>query len=91
MKRSTFLMEKRKYTISTCLRARPKPKDENIHKYNELNRDINKLIRTINMQFDFKNFKKEKLVSLEKVSILFLNKIYIIIKIVFFSIKRYSL
>ena len=84
-------MEKKKNKTSVSLKTSQRQKDENIPKYNELNQDINKLIRTINMQFDFKNFKKEKLVSLEKVSILFLNKIYIIIKIVFFSIKRYSL
>ena len=83
-------MEKKKNKTSVSLKTSQRQKDENIPKYNELNQDINKLIRTINMQFDFKNFKKEKLVSLEKVSILFLNKIYII-KIVFFSIKRYSL
>ena len=84
-------MEKKKNKTSVSLKTSQRQKDENIPKYNELNQDINKLIRTINMQFDFKNFKKEKLVSLENVSILFLNKIYIIIKIVFFSIKRYSL
>ena len=79
-------MEKKKNKTSVSLKTSQRQKDENIPKYNELNQDINKLIRTINMQFDFKNFKKEKLVSLEKVSILFLNKIYIIIiiKIVFF-------
>ena len=84
-------MEKKKNKTSVSLKTSQRQKDENIPKYNELNQDINKLIRTINMQFDFKNFKKEKLISLKEVSILFLNKIYIIIKIVFFSIKRYSL
>ena len=91
MRRASLVMEKKKNKTSVSLKTSQRQKDENIPKYNELNQDINKLIRTINMQFDFKNFKKEKLVSLEKVSILFLNKIYIIIKIVFFSIKRYSL
>ena len=38
-----------------------------ISKYNTLNRDINKIVRTINLLFDFKIFKKEKLQSLEPV------------------------
>ena len=68
MRRSTFLMEKKKNQPSTRLRTGQKAKDENIPKYNELNQEINKLIRTIKMQFDFKTFKKEKLQPLEEVS-----------------------
>ena len=71
MMRSKFLMEKKKNLTSIRLKTSKKAKDENIPKYNELNQEINKLIRTINMQFDFKTFKKEKLQSLERVSIPF--------------------
>jgi len=59
-------MEKKKNKTSVSLKTSQRQKDENIPKYNELNQDINKLIRTINMQFDFKNFKKEKLISLKE-------------------------
>ena len=38
-----------------------------ISKYNDLNRDISKIIRTINLLFDFKTFTKEKLQPLESV------------------------
>ena len=69
MRRASLVMEKKKNKTSVSLKTSQRQKDENIPKYNELNQDINKLIRTINMQFDFKNFKKEKLISLKEVSI----------------------
>ena len=71
MRGPTFLREKKKNPTTSHLKTNPKVKDENIPKYNELNQEINKLIRTINMQFDFKNFTKAKLQPLEKVSIYF--------------------
>ena len=72
MRRASLVMEKKKNKTSVSLKTSQRQKDENIPKYNELNQDINKLIRTINMQFDFKNFKKEKIIFLKEVSILFL-------------------
>ena len=71
MRRSTFIIEKKKNQPSNRLRTGQKAKDENIPKYNELNQEINKLIRTIKMQFDFKTFTKERLQPLEEVSISF--------------------
>ena len=44
----------------------------NKRKFNNLNIDINKILRTINILFDFKNFQKYKLQPLEKVSSIFI-------------------
>ena len=66
--RTTYNIEKRKIPTSTNQRTTQRNKDDNIQKYNELNQEINKIVRTINMQFNFKNFTKEKLQPLEQVS-----------------------
>ena len=68
MSRTIYNIEKRKIPSSTNQRTTQRIKDDNIQKYNELNQEINKIIRTINMQFNFKNFTKEKLQPLEQVS-----------------------
>ena len=49
--------------------SRQNQNKDDISKYNSLNREINKLIRTINLTFNFKTFKKEKLQPLEPVRI----------------------
>ena len=68
MSRTTYNLEKRKIPSSNYQKTAQRNKDENIQKYNELNQEINKIVRTINMQFNFKNYTKEKLQSLEQVS-----------------------
>ena len=71
MRKSAYAMGKKSKTEIDRLKVSQKPLDDNLSKYNDLNQEINKIIRTINMQFDFKNFKKEKLQSLEVVSTTF--------------------
>ena len=68
MRKTAYNSEKRKNPTSNNLKITQRKKNDNIQKYNELNQEINKLIRTINMQFDFKKFTKESLKPLEKVS-----------------------
>ena len=50
-------------------------RDANLQKYEDLNSEINLLVRTINLNCDFKNFDKKKLESLEKVKIILYNNI----------------
>lgn len=71
MRKSAYDMGKKSKTETDRLKVSQNPLDDNLSKYNELNQEINKIIRTINIQFDFKNFKKEKLQSLEVVSTTF--------------------
>ena len=71
MKRSTFLSEKKKNLTSSKLKT--SRRDENALKYDALNSEINLLVRTINLNFDFKDFRKNKLQSLEKVKYFLLN------------------
>ncbi len=71
MRKSAYMNSKRKNTDTTKIKINQRPKDDDLSKYNGLNQEISKIIRTINMQFDFKNFKKENLKSLEIVSISF--------------------
>ena len=71
MRKSAYDMGKKSKTETNRLKVSQNPLDDNLSKYNELNQEINKIIRTINIQFDFKNFKKEKLQSLEVVSTTF--------------------
>ena len=70
MRRSAYMISKKNHT-DTNIKNSQRPKDDELSKYNELNQEISKIIRTINMQFDFKNFKKENLKPLEIVSICF--------------------
>lgn len=68
MRKTAYTTEKRKNPTSTNLKPTQRKIDDNIQKYNELNQEINKIIRTIKMQFDFKKFTKQNLKPLEKVS-----------------------
>ena len=68
MRRRAYNVEKRSNPTSNNLATTQRKKDDNIQKYNELNQEINKLVRTINMQFNFKKFTKENLKPLEGVS-----------------------
>ena len=74
MKRSTFLSEKKKNLTSSKLKT--SRRDENALKYDALNSEINLLVRTINLNFDFKDFRKNKLQSLEKVKYFFIKYIF---------------
>ena len=76
MKRTTFITERQNKTTTDLTNSRrqnqvKEVKDNdtfNLRKFNNLNIDINKILRTINILFDFKNFQKYKLQPLEKVS-----------------------
>ena len=79
MRRSTFITERQNKTTTDLTNSRrqnqikevKEVKDNdtfNLRKFNNLNIDINKILRTINILFDFKNFQKYKLQPLEKVS-----------------------
>ena len=68
MRRRAYNVEKKSNPTSNNLTTTQRKKDDNIQKYNELNQEINKLVRTINMQFNFKKFTKENLKPLEGVS-----------------------
>ena len=61
----------KKPSISNQYPSSQNQSNNDISKYNSLNREINKLIRTINMTFNFKTFKKEKLQLLEPVRTFF--------------------
>ena len=82
MRRSTFITERQNKTTIDLTNSRrqnqikevKEVKDNdtfNLRKFNNLNIDINKILRTINILFDFKNFQKYKLQPLEKVSFIF--------------------
>jgi hypothetical protein len=82
MRRSTFITERQNKTTTDLTNSRrqnqikevKEVKDNdtfNLRKFNNLNIDINKILRTINILFDFKNFQKYKLQPLEKVSFIF--------------------
>jgi hypothetical protein len=76
MRRTTFITERQNKTTTDLTNSRrqnqvKEVKDNdtfNLRKFNNLNIDINKILRTINILFDFKNFQKYKLQPLEKVS-----------------------
>ena len=76
MRRTTFITERQNKTTTDLTNSRrqnqvKEVKDNdtfNLRKFNNLNIDINKILRTINILFDFKNFQKYKLQLLEKVS-----------------------
>ena len=76
MRRTTFITERQNKTTTDLKNSRrqnqvKEVKDNdtfNLRKFNNLNIDINKILRTINILFDFKNFQKYKLQPLEKVS-----------------------
>ena len=76
MRRTTFITERQNKTTTDLINSRrqnqvKEVKDNdtfNLRKFNNLNIDINKILRTINILFDFKNFQKYKLQPLEKVS-----------------------
>ena len=77
--RRAFATERKNKTSTNLIRSKPQNeikeiKDNNIvntRKINNLNMDINRILRTINILFDFKSFQKYKLQPLEKVSIIF--------------------
>jgi hypothetical protein len=82
MRRSTFITERQNKTTTDLTNSRrqnqikevKEVKDNdtfNLRKFNNLNIDINKILRTINILFDFKNLQKYKLQPLEKVSFIF--------------------
>jgi hypothetical protein len=79
MRRTTFITERQNKTTTDLTNSRrqnqvKEVKDNdtfNLRKFNNLNIDINKILRTINILFDFKNFQKYKLQPLEKVSFIF--------------------
>ena len=79
MRRTTFITERQNKTTTDLKNSRrqnqvKEVKDNdtfNLRKFNNLNIDINKILRTINILFDFKNFQKYKLQPLEKVSFIF--------------------
>ncbi len=75
MRRSKFLNEKKKNLTSSKLKT--SRRDENSLKYDALNSEINLLVRTINLNFDFKDFRKNKLQSLEKVKYFYIKYIYL--------------
>ena len=76
MRRTSFLNEKKKNI--TAARLKTNTKDENTLQYDELNSEINRLLRSINMNFDFKNFRKAKLQPLEIVNYIFYKNILIL-------------
>ena len=77
MRRSSFVTEKKNKTTTNLTRTKQQneikeTKDNRVYNYrkvNNLNADINKIIRNINLIFDFKDFQKKKLNPLEKVSL----------------------
>jgi len=75
MRRSKFLNEKKKNLTSSKLKT--SRRDENSLKYDALNSEINLLVRTINLNFEFKDFRKNKLQSLEKVKYFYIKYIYL--------------
>ena len=76
MRRTSFLNEKKKNVAATRLKTNNK--DENSFQYDELNSEINRLLRSINMNFDFKNFRKAKLQPLEIVNYIFYKNVLIL-------------
>ena len=76
MRRTTFITERQNKTTTDLINSRRQNQVKevkvndtfNLRKFNNLNIDINKILRTINILFDFKNFQKYKLQPLEKVS-----------------------
>ena len=79
MRRSSFVMERKNKTTTNLNRTKQQSelkdsKDNYIYNYrkiNNLNSDVNKILRNINLLFDFKKFEKNKLQPLEKVSLIF--------------------
>ena len=77
MRRSSFVTEKKNKTTTNLTRTKQQneikeTKDNRVYNYrkvNNLNADINKIVRNINLIFDFKDFQKKKLKPLEKVSL----------------------
>ena len=84
MKRNSVLNDKKKNVASN--RPKPTTRQESSLQYEILNSEINLLLRSINMNFDFKNFRKTKLLPLEIVIIFFIK--YIFNSIVFCPIKK---
>ena len=75
MKRSIFQSGRRRNITSSRLKV--SKKDENTLKYEALNSEINILVRTINLNYNFKDFKKNNIQSLETVNYIFYKNIYI--------------
>ena len=82
MKKAAFITEKRRNTVITC--RKNVDFEEDLIKINELNSDINILLRTINLNFNFGNFDINQSKLLEKV-----RKIIIIKIIVFKRLKTH--
>ena len=76
MRRTSFLGDKKKNIAAARLKTNNK--DENSFQYDELNSEINRLLRSINMNFDFKNFRKAKLQPLEIVNYIFYKNVLIL-------------
>ena len=78
MRRSSFVMERKNKTTTNLNRTKQQSelkdsKDNYIYNYrkiNNLNSDVNKILRNINLLFDFKKFEKKNLQPLEKVSLI---------------------
>jgi len=75
MKKSSFKTWGRR--IITSSRLKVSKKDEDTQKYEDLNSEINLLVRTINLNYNVKDFKKNNIQSLEIVNYIFYKNIFL--------------
>ena len=75
MKKSSFKTWGRR--IITLSRLKVSKKDEDTQKYEDLNSEINLLVRTINLNYNVKDFKKNNIQSLEIVNYIFYKNIFL--------------
>ena len=75
MKKSSFKTWGKR--IITLSRLKVSKKDEDTQKYEDLNSEINLLVRTINLNYNVKYFKKNNIQSLEIVNYIFYKNIFL--------------
>ncbi len=75
MKKSSFKTWGKR--IITLSRLKVSKKDEDTQKYEDLNSEINLLVRTINLNYNVKDFKKNNIQSLEIVNYIFYKNIFL--------------
>jgi hypothetical protein len=70
MNRLTYTERKK---VRVPYKLKKSKRDVNMQKYEDLNSEINLLVRTINLNCEFNDLNKKKLESLEKVKIFLYN------------------
>ena len=75
MKKSSFKTWGKR--IITLSRLKVSKKDGDTQKYEDLNSEINLLVRTINLNYNVKDFKKNNIQSLEIVNYIFYKNIFL--------------